>query len=35
LLEECQKLFPEEGKRILPFVMVDPMRCTDAQAPSW
>jgi predicted TIM-barrel fold metal-dependent hydrolase len=32
LLEECQKLFAEEGKRILPFVMVDPMRCTDAQA---
>ena len=32
LLDECQKLFPEEGKRILPFVMVDPMRETDAQA---
>ena len=32
LLDECQKLFPEEGKRILPFVMVDPMRDTDAQA---
>jgi len=22
----------KKGKRILPFVMVDPMRCTDAQA---
>lgn len=32
LLEECQRLFPEEGKRTLPFVMVDPMRNTDAQA---
>jgi predicted TIM-barrel fold metal-dependent hydrolase len=32
LLEECQKLFPEEGKRTLPFIMVDPMRHTDAQA---
>jgi hypothetical protein len=35
LLDECQKLFPEEGKRILPFVMVDPMRDTDAQAGNW
>lgn len=32
LLEECQVLFPEEGKRILPFMIVDPMRHTDAQA---
>ena len=32
LLEECQKLFPEEGKHVLPFVMVDPMRSTEAQA---
>jgi len=32
LLEECQTLFPEEGRRTLPFVMVDPMRDTDAQA---
>jgi predicted TIM-barrel fold metal-dependent hydrolase len=32
LLEECQRLFPEEGKKTLPFVMVDPMRDTDAQA---
>jgi predicted TIM-barrel fold metal-dependent hydrolase len=32
LLEECQKLFPDEGKRTLPFIMVDPMRETDAQA---
>lgn len=32
LLEECQKLFPDEGKRTLPFVMVDPRRHTDAQA---
>jgi predicted TIM-barrel fold metal-dependent hydrolase len=32
LLEECQRLFPEEGRRALPFVMVDPMRDTDAQA---
>jgi predicted TIM-barrel fold metal-dependent hydrolase len=32
LLEECQKLFPDEGKRTLPFIMVDPMRDTDAQA---
>jgi predicted TIM-barrel fold metal-dependent hydrolase len=32
LLEECQRLFPEEGRRTLPFVMVDPQRETDAQA---
>lgn len=32
LLEECLKLFPDEGRRVLPFVMVDPMRHTDAQA---
>jgi predicted TIM-barrel fold metal-dependent hydrolase len=32
LLEECQRLFPEEGRKTLPFVMVDPMRHTDAQA---
>lgn len=32
LLEECQRLFPEEGKRTLPFVMVDPMRDTGVQA---
>jgi predicted TIM-barrel fold metal-dependent hydrolase len=32
LLEECQRLFPEEGRRTLPFIMVDPMRHTDAQA---
>jgi predicted TIM-barrel fold metal-dependent hydrolase len=32
LLEECQRLFPEEGARTLPFIMVDPMRHTDAQA---
>lgn len=32
LLEECHRLFPEEGRRTLPFVMVDPMRDTDAQA---
>lgn len=32
LLEECQRLFPEEGRKTLPFVMVDPMRETDAQA---
>ena len=32
LLEECHRLFPEEGKRTLPFVMVDPMRETGAQA---
>ena len=32
LLEECQRLFPEEGRKTLPFVMVDPMREADAQA---
>ena len=32
LLEECHCLFPEEGRKTLPFVMVDPMRNTDAQA---
>ena len=32
LLEECQRLFPEEGRKTLPCVMVDPMRETDAQA---
>ncbi|MFA6543302.1 MAG: amidohydrolase family protein [Limisphaerales bacterium] len=32
LLEECHRLFPEEGRKTLPFVMVDPMRNTDAQA---
>ena len=32
LLEECHRLFPDEGRRTLPFVMVDPMRDTDAQA---
>ncbi len=32
LLEECHRLFPEEGRKTLPFVMVDPMRHTDAQA---
>lgn len=32
LLEECHRLFPEEGRKTLPFVMVDPMRATDAQA---
>jgi predicted TIM-barrel fold metal-dependent hydrolase len=32
LLEECQRLFPDEGKRTIPFIMVDPMRHTDAQA---
>src|SRR6185295_17565644 len=32
LLEECQRLFPEEGRKTLPFVMVDPLRDTDAQA---
>jgi predicted TIM-barrel fold metal-dependent hydrolase len=32
LLDECQTLFPEEGKRILPFVIVDPLRHTEAQA---
>lgn len=32
LLEECYTLFPEEGAKTLPFVIVDPMRDTDAQA---
>jgi predicted TIM-barrel fold metal-dependent hydrolase len=32
LLEECYRLFPDEGRKVLPFVMVDPMRQTDAQA---
>ena len=32
LLEECHRLFPDEGRKTLPFVMVDPMRDTDAQA---
>lgn len=32
MLEECYRLFPEEGRKTLPFVMVDPMRDTDAQA---
>ena len=32
LLEECFRLFPEEGRKTLPFVMVDPMRQTDRQA---
>jgi predicted TIM-barrel fold metal-dependent hydrolase len=32
LLEECHRLFPEEGRKTLPFVIVDPMRDTDAQA---
>lgn len=32
LLEECHKLFPEEGRKTLPFVMVDPLRETAAQA---
>jgi predicted TIM-barrel fold metal-dependent hydrolase len=32
LLEECYRLFPEEGRKSLPFIMVDPMRNTDAQA---
>ncbi|MES2508213.1 MAG: amidohydrolase family protein [Verrucomicrobiota bacterium] len=32
LLEECYRLFPELGRKTLPFVMVDPMRQTDAQA---
>jgi predicted TIM-barrel fold metal-dependent hydrolase len=32
LLEECYRLFPDEGRKVLPFVMVDPMRATDAQA---
>ncbi len=32
LLEECYRLFPDEGRKTLPFAMVDPMRDTDAQA---
>ena len=32
LLEECQRLFPEEGRKTLPFIMADPLRHTDAQA---
>lgn len=32
LMSEIYDLFPEEGKRMLPFVMVDPMRNTAAQA---
>ena len=32
MLEECYQLFPEEGRKTLPFVMVDPMRNTDVQA---
>ena len=32
LLEECYRLFPDEGRKVLPFIMVDPMRGTDAQA---
>ncbi|MEI9893173.1 MAG: amidohydrolase family protein [Chthoniobacter sp.] len=32
LLGECYHLFPDEGRKTLPFVMVDPMRNTDAQA---
>jgi len=32
LMREVHDLFPEEGKRILPFVMVDPMRHTAEQA---
>ncbi len=32
LLEECYRLFPDEGRKTLPFVMVDPLRHTDAQA---
>lgn len=32
MLEECQRLFPEEGRKTLPFVIVDPLRHTDAQA---
>jgi len=32
MLEECHRLFPEQGRRTLPFVIVDPMRETDAQA---
>lgn len=32
LLEECYRLFPDEGRKTLPFVIVDPMRDTDVQA---
>lgn len=32
LLREIYELFPEEGRRMLPFAMVDPMRNTRAQA---
>lgn len=32
MLEECYRLFPDEGRRTLPFVIVDPLRETDAQA---
>ncbi len=32
LMKECYELFPDEGKRMLPFVMADPMRNTAAQA---
>ena len=32
LMREVYDLFPEEGKRMLPFAMVDPMRNTAAQA---
>ena len=32
LLEECHRLFPDEGRKTLPFVMVDPLRKTDEQA---
>lgn len=32
LMREIYDLFPDEGKRMLPFVMVDPMRNTAAQA---
>jgi predicted TIM-barrel fold metal-dependent hydrolase len=32
LLNEINVMFPEEGKRMLPFVMVDPMRNVAAQA---
>ncbi|MEW6307344.1 MAG: amidohydrolase family protein [Verrucomicrobiota bacterium] len=31
LLKEIYELFPEEGKQCLPFVMLDPMRETEAQ----
>jgi hypothetical protein len=32
LLREIYELFTQEGKRMLPLVMVDPMRNTEAQA---